>query len=239
MKSIAGGLLLALVLIGAGMVCLAESTHTQDVADAHLRLATLQYSRAGAVESAPTPLTRLPPPLGLGDRSEPRRQAAVSYWLARYSDLTDTSGLTTGAATEDPELLLLAANSSFRTSAPQSTDKKAVVLRLDSVIQAYADVLRKDGSLVDAAYNYEFVTRLRDNLAKAPVRGARDARAQAEAPPPDLSVDLPTGPTIHGRPGGPPDDTPMSDFKTITPMKYDEREEQTEPGLGQKIRRKG
>jgi hypothetical protein len=31
----------------------------------------------------------------------------------------------------------------------------------------------------------------------------------------------------------------MSDFKTITPMRYDEREEQSDPGRGKDIRRKG
>ncbi|MGE0450707.1 MAG: hypothetical protein AB7Q29_14135 [Vicinamibacterales bacterium] len=237
MKTIAGGLLLAVALIAAGMVCLAESRHTQEVADAHLRLATLQYDGATVAEVPATLLTRLPPPLGLGNGAEARHQALVSYWLARYADLTDTSSAGYAAAVDDPQLLLVAANSAFRTSAPQSTDRKAVVGRLDSVIQAYGDVLRRDGSLVDAAYNYEFVTRLRDTVARGPVRGAREPRPQAA--PPAVSVDLPSGPTIHGRPGAPPDDMPMGDFKTITPMKYDEREEQTEPGLGQKIRRKG
>ena len=56
---------------------------------------------------------------------------------------------------------------------------------------------------------------------------------------PDESVDLPAGPTIHGNPGGPPDETPMGDFKTVTPMRYDEREEQMDPGRGQKLQRKG
>jgi hypothetical protein len=31
----------------------------------------------------------------------------------------------------------------------------------------------------------------------------------------------------------------MSDFKTISPMRYDEREEQMDPGKGKVIRRKG
>ena len=52
-------------------------------------------------------------------------------------------------------------------------------------------------------------------------------------------VDLPTGPTIHGRPGGPPESESMGDFKTVTPMRYDEREEQMDPGRGQKLQRKG
>jgi hypothetical protein len=54
-----------------------------------------------------------------------------------------------------------------------------------------------------------------------------------------VSVDLPAGPTIHGRPGGPPEGESMGDFKTVTPMRYDEREEQMDPGRGQKIQRKG
>ena len=96
-------------------------------------------------------------------------------------------------------------------------------------------MLRRDPSLTDAAYNYEFVTRLRDTLAKAP-------RALPKKPPAKVdlvSVDLPTGATVHGHPGGPPEGTDMSDFKTITPMRYDEREEQMDPGRGKDLRRKG
>lgn len=237
MKSIAGGLLLALVLIAGGVICLAESRHAQRLAEAHQRLATLQLTDEGDLSSDATLLNRLPAPLGVGEGYEARHEATVAYWLNRYSTLTDLSSLKTGAAPSDPALLLLAANAAFRTSAPQSTDRKLVVARLDTVAQAYADVLRRDPSLVDAAFNYEYVVRLRDTIAKGPARGSRGAKA--EAPSVDESGDLPPGITIHGRPGGPPDETPMSDFKTITPMRYDEREEQTDPGRGQKIQRKG
>ena len=73
------------------------------------------------------------------------------------------------------------------------------------------------------------MVKLRDQIAKGPQRGARDAK-KGPVVPPDESVDLPTGPTIHGRPGGPPEGESMSDFKTVTPMRYDEREEQMDPG---------
>jgi len=53
------------------------------------------------------------------------------------------------------------------------------------------------------------------------------------------AIDLPSGPTLHGNPGGPPPEIPMSDFKTVTPMRYDEREEQMDPGRGKEIKRKG
>jgi hypothetical protein len=238
MKTIAGGLILAVLLFAAGTLCQAEARHSKRLAEAQLHLATLKFADADELGDDRTMLEQLPPPVGLPSNAEQRHEATVSYWLARYTSLTDLTSATNGPAPADPETLLLAANAAYRTSAPQSADKKAAVQRLDTVIQAYADVMRKAPSLSDAAYNYEYVTRLRDQLAKANPRNAKDAKKGPVAPP-DVSVDLPTGPTIHGRPGGPPEGTAMSDFKTVTPMRYDEREEQMDPGTGKKIQRKG
>jgi hypothetical protein len=238
MKSIAGGLILAVVLFAGGIISLRESRHARHLADAHQRLATLQYTDEDDLAADATFLSRLPQPIGLEQGAESRHEAVVSYWLARYTSLTDMTDVSNGPAPTDPQLLLLAANAAFRTSAPDSQDRKAVVQRLDQVVQAYADVLRKDSTLSDAAYNYEYVIKLRDRVAKGPSRNARDAK-KGPPPPPDVSVDLPTGPTVHGRPGGPPEGESMSDFKTVTPMRYDEREEQMDPGRGQKLRRKG
>ena len=47
MKSIAGGLALALILFAAGALCLQESTHARRMADAQLRLATVHYTDEG------------------------------------------------------------------------------------------------------------------------------------------------------------------------------------------------
>lgn len=238
MKTIAGGLLLALVLFGAGALALQESRHARRLAEAHERLATLNYTEEDDLGDDATLLNRLPPPIGIGAGTETRHEATVDYWLARYTTLTDLTSPAGGPPPSDPALLLLAANAAFRTSAPQSQDRKAAVQRLDGVVQAYADVLRKDPTLTDAAYNYEFVVRLRDQVAKGPAKNARDAKKTPPRPE-DVSVDLPAGPTIHGRPGGPPEGESMGDFKTVTPMRYDEREEQMDPGRGQKIQRKG
>jgi hypothetical protein len=238
MKSIAAGLILAVILFAAGTVSLAESRHARRLADAQQRLATVQYTDEGDLASDSTVIDRLPPPVGLDPGTESRHAATVSYWLARYTSLTDLTDAANGPGPSDPQLLLLAANAAYRTSAPQSKDTKAVVARLDSVVQVYADVLRKAPNLSDAAYNYEFVVKLRDTVAKGPQRGARTAKKEPVTPP-DESVDLPIGPTIHGRPGGPPEGESMGDFKTVTPMRYDEREEQMDPGRGKKLQRKG
>ncbi|HUR35600.1 MAG TPA: hypothetical protein VM032_17475 [Vicinamibacterales bacterium] len=237
MRSTAALLLLAVVLFAAGTVSLAESRHSRRLAGARERLVTLDYTDEGDLADDATLMDRLPPPLGVEPGAAARHAATVSYWLARYTSLTELTNAGNGPAPADAQLLLLAANAAFRTSAPQSRDAKGAVARLDAVAQAYADVLRKAPDLSDAAFNYELVVRLRDEVAKGPQRRARDVKPAYV--PPDFSVDLPIGPTIHGRPGGPPEGESMSDFKTVTPMRYDEREEQMDPGRGQKLRRKG
>ncbi len=237
MKSIAAGIILAVLLFAGGALSFQESRHARRLAEAHERLATLQYTDEADMAQDATVLDKLPPPLGIDPGTETRHQATVSYWLARYTSLTETTNAAKGPAPTDSTLLFLAANAAYRTSAPQSKDTKAVVARLDQVVQAYADVLRRDPNLTDAAFNFEFVVKLRDRIAKGPSKNAKDAPKAPTAP--DVSVDLPTGPTVHGRPGGPPEGESMSDFKTVTPMRYDEREEQMDPGRGQKLQRKG
>lgn len=238
MKSIVGGIVLALVLFGVAAASWSEAKLTRRIADAHRRLATLHYDSEDDIDGAVTVFNRLPWPAGASGDDVKRHRATVSYWLVRYDSLTEMTLATGQQAVTDPSLLMVAANASFRNSAPQVGDRKAAVERLDAVIQQYAEVLRKSPSYSDAAFNYEFVSKMRDSLAKAPARGpARDKKAAEKVA--IVSVDLPTGPTVHGRPGAPPEGTVMSDFKTITPMRYDEREEQMDPGRGKEIRRKG
>jgi hypothetical protein len=237
MKSMVSGTVLAVVLFIVAAACWTEARVTRSVAEAHRRLATLHYDPEDNLDQGVTVFNRLPWPGGEGASDVRRYRATVSYWTVRYDALAEIPMATGQEAVSDPSLLFTAANAAFRNSTPTVGDRKAAVERLDAVIQQYAEILRKDPNYSDAAYNYEYVTRLRDALAKGPAKApAKDKKAEKAEPP---SVDLPAGPTVHGRPGAPPEGTPMSDFKTITPMRYDEREEQMDPGRGKEIRRKG
>jgi hypothetical protein len=110
------------------------------------------------------------------------------------------------------------------------------VQRLDGVLQAYASALKASPRDVEAAYNYEFVARLRDQVARAP---QGKPLKTAPAPAPALAGDLPTGPTIHGRPGAPPPEAKMEDLQMLAPMEYGDREAQPEATPGGKRERKG
>ena len=132
----------------------------------------------------------------------------------------------------------MAANAAFRASMSDPADRSATVERLDRVIQAYADVLRADPDNLDASYNYEYVARFRDAFAKTKApRSRRSSRDASTASSTSASISR-SGPTVHGRPGGPPQDVPMQQFRTVTPMRFDEREE-LEPGRGPRPRRRG
>ncbi|MDR1990022.1 MAG: hypothetical protein LBQ09_07310 [Acidobacteriaceae bacterium] len=240
MKSVAGGLIAAIVLFVVGAVAWNEAKMTRRLASAHERLSTLHYDLHDDLDDSNVLLAKLPVNMQSTSTDIAQYRASVSYWRAQYPTLTEMISGSKQMPT-DAQLLFVAANASFRDAAPQMQESQKVATdSLDRVIQSYAEVLRKDPHYTDAAYNYEYVTRLRDNLAKGPAPSARNAKDKKEPPkkPENVSVDLPAGPTIHGRPGGPPDDSDMSDFKTISPMRYDEREEQNDPGRGAKIQRK-
>jgi hypothetical protein len=125
-----------------------------------------------------------------------------------------------------------------------------MVRALDTVIANYADVLRRAPGHMDAAYNYEYAVRVRmaaatggelpgmtGEGAASSSRSATPAAGKESSPRRDDL--LPAGPTIHGRPGAPPVDSDMDQFKMIIPRQPDEQQaapEQSGEG-GRPVRR--
>jgi hypothetical protein len=235
MKTVAGRIVIAVLLFGAAAASLAQARQARRLADAHRHLATLQHD-PGNGETGEA-FAALPWPLQLRDDSGEQR-ATTAYWRSEYDLLTDATALAEMAGPQgatDPAVLFTAANAAFRAAESRPGDRTVTVERLDRVVQTYADVLRADPAHTDAAFNFEYVARYRDTLARGKgIRGAKPG-APVEIIP---SHDLPVGPTLHGRPGGPPPEIPGSDFKTLAPMPFEEREE-TDPGQGPAPRRRG
>jgi hypothetical protein len=248
MRSTIGQLVLAAVLFAAGFACWAEARVARRVADAHARLVTLHYDADDQVGETGTWLGQLPLPLASLDDEVEDKRTIVRYWRAEYGTLRPAAepaaGTEQARAAADPDRMFVMANASFRTAqqqaarVKQSADRLAAVAVLDGVMQSYAEVMRADPSNADAAYNFEYLIRFRDSVATGKPT-ARTARQAAEEQQPVIpSLDLPVGPTIHGRPGAPPEEIPGDQFRTIAPMPYDERE-QSDPGVGVTPQRKG
>lgn len=236
MTSALSRLALALVLFAGAMIAVSEARRAERVADLHERLVTLDHA-AEDPSGEGDAWWRVGPLATLG-RDARHDHATMAYWRSDFPALTDPDGLVAGTGEqvgEQADLIFLAANATFRGVPTRGVDRALTIERLDRVIDQYADVLRVDPSHRDASFNFEYVTRVRDQIA----RGRPGRTDQAPGPAPVIpSPDLPTGPTVHGRPGGPPPEIPGNEFRTLAPMPYDEREE-SDPGQGPAPRRRG
>ena len=238
MKSVVAPLVFAVVLALAGTgFWLAGQTETR-LADAHKRLATLQYSEAAAasdqVEQS-SGLERRLPMVGPQSELEVRDlRAEARYWRTDYASLAPQRDAAGSLIETNPALQLVSANAAFRTT-QQAADRLDAARRLDTVVKTYADVLRNGGGQADAAYNYELAVRARDALAKP--RAAPKVAAKPQAPVED--TDLPEGPTLHGKPGGPPPAVNMNQFKIVIPKRGEERNDAPDAGKGGTKIRKG
>jgi hypothetical protein len=219
MKSLVAQLLLVLVLVAAGIVLWTVGAAEQRLANAERTLVTLRYGQAAEeleTAAATNAAERLiADTTGLAtEAAETQRKA--SYWLGNVDAFLRS---------DDPSLKMLAADASYRALRAEGGTWQAVTTRLDAIAKRYADVLREHPENEDAAYNYEFVVRL------------RTAVAAARRPIAPLDLDE-TGLTLHGRRGAPPEGSDTKKFKMIVPMRPDERMEAEQAGRGaQKIRK--
>jgi hypothetical protein len=211
---------LSLTLLLAGFVSWMAAGVAQDLAVRHERMATF-----GQPAQAAGRWTRTIEGLLESDGLLP--PAAADYWGGNYAAAADGDRPDTD--------LMVAANAMFRQAQSQPGPGPMSLERLDRTLQAYAAVLKNAVFSRDAAYNYEFVSRLRDTIARSkPARQLSPTRAT-----PAAADDLPAGPTIHGHPGRHPADTRGDEFEVLTPMDYGEREAQPEPTPGRPLPRKG
>ena len=246
MRAVIPRLLVAVVLFAAAAVSWREAALARRVADAHRRLATLHFDAEDGIAEDESPLNRLAVPLLSLEEEIREHRARSDYWRLRGDNgatdavlpLPGARGGNQAEAAEaaDPEVMFVATNTAFRSATRVTTDRPRTVERLDTVIQAYGEVLRSDPSKVDAAYNYEYAVRTRDTIARGRNTAARGRKTLDDVL--GGSIDLPPGPTIHGRPGGPPPEIPGDQFRTIAPMPYEEREE-SDPGRGPSPQRRG
>jgi hypothetical protein len=220
---------LVLFIVGAGL--LAVGRLQQAIVAGGQQMLTLRYD-AVPREHARMEQSRIAGALPwlskmLADIREQRMTSR--YWAREYSSLPVEHDVEGAVLDRDPAILLIAADAAFRRVRAESGDRAAVE-RLNDVLGQYAEVLRR-APMFDAAYNYEFVARTRDQLARA-----KGPAAPRETPRTSNAA-LPA--TIHGRPGGAPERSDTREFKILVPQRTDERNQQPDAGTGKKKPRKG
>ena len=163
-------------------------------------------------------------PFGGGDDAVAMRRAAVRYWQGDYAgllaDYTDVAG---GAAGADPALQFLVANAAYRAGLASGDDRDRLLRALDGAIDAYLGVLQESDGQRDAAYNYEYLVRLRADVASG---AALPAAEQG----------------LHGREGEAPEDAALEEIRIYVPVQRDvdpEFDEQPTLGAGGQIRKRG
>ncbi|MBY0492729.1 MAG: hypothetical protein K2Y23_00820 [Cyanobacteria bacterium] len=210
-----GQLIIAILLVAAGAILWRSSEYERRLAAAERDLVTLKYE--DAAEAAAQPAGRLANLMPMSPAAADAKALAstAGYWHGDYDK-----------AIENPDAKLLAANAQFRKIREQGGSWQAVVGRMDSLVKQYAEILRDDPTNAEAAFNYEYIVRLRAVFAarKLPV------------PPFDARG---SGLTVHGFAGAPPEESEMKKFKMIVPMRPDERLEAEKAGKGTTKVRKG
>jgi hypothetical protein len=226
MKSLIGFAILVAALVVAGAAFRRASLIEDRLATAREQLTTTSRvapELAAQLDESVSLVGRIPV-IGTRITREVRRQRAEgAYWQGDYVALAPAAVGTTEATEDDPLVLLLSANARFRNAVRQNRTPQTLIRSLDEVLKGYGEVLKADPASTDAAFNYEYVVRLRAALA-----GGRGSNM----PAPETS-------NMQGEEGEPPTGNQQSDFNVIVPLRPEERQEQMDPGAGAEFKRKG
>jgi hypothetical protein len=213
MRSIVGFVVGAVALALAGYAFLGVARLEEHMASAGERLATLQYDAAQESLSAAEQYAgraRFVPWLGSDVRHEIQaREAALQYWAREYEAVLPAGAEPVAAVDEgNLELQLVVANAAYRVGQTRSIDKAMAVQVLEETAAGYLTVLKNNTWHPDAAFNYEYLIRL------------RDAAAKGQAPPPpqenEEDADL-------GEAGAPTPATSQEGFEIYIPLEEGER----------------
>ncbi len=136
------------------------------------------------------------------------RRAAVSYWQQQYGDIVPAENEPLAeVSADDLALQLIVANAVYRSGQAQWTDRESTLAALDAGIGAYLTVLKNDSNSEDAAFNFEYLLRLRRQIESG------------ESEPGERFVDLDGS---QGKKGGPPQELETGDFEIYIPLEADE-----------------
>jgi hypothetical protein len=228
MKVIAGYLCVAVGLVLAGAVCLGAGLLNRSIARAQQSVIASKYDEADqafATSERYLAYESHLPWIGDGAMNDIRtRRALIRYWQRRYAVIiSQQADGGNGVGADNIGLQLVGANAVYRAGQIQAKDRQAMLRAIDAGIQANLAVLKNATRQDDAAYNYEYLVRLRNDV--------QDPRI-AFRPPKMLS-------DSKGLSGELMESGDSNKFKTRIPLTIDERKKDGSAGKVPPVRRKG
>ena len=143
--------------------------------------------------------------------------------LSEYLDFADYADTTSAEVTGNLPLQFIVANAAYRAGVNAEAEREEVLRAIDGAIDVYLGVLQESPDHPDAAYNYEYLIRLRADIA--------------------AGADIPMGSVNpNGREGESPEDGALEEIKIYVPVQQDvdpEMDESPTLGAGQGIRKRG
>jgi hypothetical protein len=230
MKGITGYLISAIVLALAGGALLVAASLERDLATAQEHVVAQKYNDVEptyeTAEKYYDYASHLPG-VGAGPANDIRtKHATLHYWQKDYAAVIPQQTDPVGSVPQDnPDLQLVVANAVYRSAQSKMKDKETTLAALDQGIISYVTVLKNSPRNEDAAFNFELLVRLRDELDKGK---RKPGPAEMVLKGPDGAAGAP--PTI---------DSSMSDFKIYIPLESQERQDQGVAGKAAPGKRKG
>jgi hypothetical protein len=154
------------------------------------------------------------------------KHATLHYWQKDYAAVIPQQTDPVGSVPADNSgLQLVVANAVYRVAQSKMKDKETTMAGLDQGILSYVTVLKNSPKNEDAAFNFELLVRLRDELDKG----------KRKPGPAEMVLKGPDGAA-----GAPPQiESTMSDFKIYIPLESQERQDQGVAGKAAAGKRKG
>ena len=223
MRRIVPALVVAAALAAAGVVSAVAGVFELRMVTAEAHVVTQNYDEATVALDRAASLVRYTqffawfarPPLD----DVRTRKAAVLYWQRNYSKLA-ASPIEPGTANVDVELL--AADAKYRIGQPRMRDRQTSLDVLDGASEGYLSVLRHAGRNQRAAYNYEFVSKMKQDISKNRKGG------------PDVESEGPLGRLGHAVKGA-----SSGDLEILVPLESPERDRAATAGKAAPRKRRG
>ena len=235
MKTVILLLAAAVVLAVAGTAAFGVAAFERDMSAVEEHFATQDYAAAAArLDDAATyaGYARWVPRLGARASADIKaRRAALQYWQRQYDALLPRDADPVGAVEGEPvDLQMLVANGAYRAGQVKAATqggagKDASMQTLQEAIGGYLTVLKGPAWDERAAYNYEFLVRVREDIAKG-------RRKQLPPPPEEQNGS-------NGEAGAPFEPTNTKAFEVYIPLEEAERNKASEAGKAAPNARKG